>query len=83
MAGDVLNNPAALQEGQQEYSRHQQDSSQENIIACAPTQFSGSVLHLMTPPGCNMMEVEDNVMVHWVSSPNKANEDDTDSPPQA
>jgi len=81
-AGVVLNNPTVLQEDvQQEDSRHQQESSNEEIIACAPTQFSG-VMHLVTSPGCNMMEVEDNVMVHWVSSPSKANEKDTDLPTQ-
>jgi len=70
MAGDVLNNPTTLQaEGHQEDSCYQQASSHKDIIACAPAQFSGSILHLVTPPGCNKMEVEENVMVHWVSSP--------------
>jgi len=83
MAKDILNLPEVQQdEGHEEDARPQQTSSHEEFIPCAPAQFSGTVLYPVMPPGRSIMDVEDNVMIEWVSSPCEANGEDAELPPQ-
>ena len=71
--GDVLNAFGMMS------AKGQPSSTQEPIIGCEPTRFSGNILNLVLPPGRSTMEAKDNVMVTWV---NQTSAKDSGSPPQ-
>ena len=82
MAGVVLNdNYKQTKDGLPEAPQPQPASSHDQILACEPARFSGSILNLVIPPDGSMMGAEENEMVTWIGSPSQANKDVIDSPP--
>ena len=78
----VLNdNNMQNEDGFLEGPQPQPASSQDQILACEPARFSGSILNLVIPPDGNVTGAEDNDMVTWIGSPIQANKDAIDPPP--
>lgn len=52
----------------------QLDPPQENFIVCEPANRYANVLYPVLPPGVNLMDIEDGVMIDWKPTLDKAHE---------